>query len=570
MYKDSVPYKGLLPYCEQDAEFFFGREMLIRIIKDNLGASRLTLLYGASGVGKTSILQAGVAYQVNRSAADNLKKNGSLRYAAIVFNSWRDDPIDGIIQKVKNLVLNLLNRKDEDLAFSSVFIEALMGWTSYIDKEYGIGEIFIILDQFEEYFLYHANEDGNGTFAVEFPRAVACPNLRVNFLLSLREDSLAKLDFFKGRIPDLMRNRLQIEHLDEQAAREAILMPIKVHNLQQAAGTTPIQIESKLVEEVLKQVQVGNVSITENERNISKYEFNKTNRIGIEAPYLQLVMKRLWQEEINNHSSCLKLETLEKLGGSKKIVENHLASIMERLRAEHKDNDAAEKELDIAAKIFKYLVTPTGTKIAHNVDDLVRYINEERRSTKEVNPRQVKSLLRKLSKNDSDIIRQVSSFPGDPESKERYEIFHDVLTSAVIDWRRQREQVRRFYTLLEEQEVVKQEIWKYIEEILDEKGEKVSDNTRFEMRRELNFYHIKRLFYPSKKGVAEVKKMLYKLGIYKKDDSEKLKDFNNTISPQLIAAVVRFQKAEKLKLIDGIVGDETLERIREKASRLGT
>lgn len=564
----NIPYKGLLPYSEQDADFFFGREMLIRIIKDNLGASRLTLLYGASGVGKTSILQAGVAYQVNRTAAANLKKYRSLKYAAIVFNSWRDDPIAGIIREVKKVVLNLLGGKDETLAFSNVFSEALKGWTSHIDQEYGIGEIFIILDQFEEYFLYHSNEDGNGTFAVEFPRAVACPNLRVNFLLSLREDSLAKLDFFKGRIPDLMQNRLRIEHLDEQSAREAILMPIKVYNLQQATGTPPIQIESQLVEEVLKQVQVGNVSIAKDERIISKSELDKTSRVRIEAPYLQLVMKRLWREEINSDSRCLKLETLEKLGNSKKIVENHLTSIMERLKADHRDISNAEKELDIAAKIFKYLVTPTGTKIAHNVDDLVRYINEERRSKKEIKPQQVRSLLRKLSKSDSDIIRQVGSSPGDPESKERYEIFHDVLTSAVMDWRRQREQARRFYTLLEEQEVIKQEIWKYIEEILDEKGEKVSNNTRFEMRRELNCYHIPRLFYPRETGVLEVKKMLYRLDLYEKDDSEKFKDFNNKISPQLITAVVRFQKAENLKLIDGIVGDETLERIREKVSRL--
>ena len=57
----ATPYKGLMPYSEEDAPFFFGREAEREIITANLLASRLTLLYGASGVGKTSILRAGVA-----------------------------------------------------------------------------------------------------------------------------------------------------------------------------------------------------------------------------------------------------------------------------------------------------------------------------------------------------------------------------------------------------------------------------------------------------------------------------------------------------------------------------
>ena len=46
------PYIGLMPYAEKDAPLFFGREAEREIITANLIASRLTLLYGASGVGK--------------------------------------------------------------------------------------------------------------------------------------------------------------------------------------------------------------------------------------------------------------------------------------------------------------------------------------------------------------------------------------------------------------------------------------------------------------------------------------------------------------------------------------
>ena len=54
------PYRGLRPYTEADAAFFFGREAEEEIIAANLLAARLTLLYGPSGVGKSSVLLAGV------------------------------------------------------------------------------------------------------------------------------------------------------------------------------------------------------------------------------------------------------------------------------------------------------------------------------------------------------------------------------------------------------------------------------------------------------------------------------------------------------------------------------
>ena len=46
------PYKGLTPYDESDAPFFFGREAEREIITANLMASRLTLLYGPSGLAR--------------------------------------------------------------------------------------------------------------------------------------------------------------------------------------------------------------------------------------------------------------------------------------------------------------------------------------------------------------------------------------------------------------------------------------------------------------------------------------------------------------------------------------
>ena len=45
------PFTGLMPFTEEQAAFFFGREAEREIITANLLAARLTLLYGPSGAG---------------------------------------------------------------------------------------------------------------------------------------------------------------------------------------------------------------------------------------------------------------------------------------------------------------------------------------------------------------------------------------------------------------------------------------------------------------------------------------------------------------------------------------
>ena len=70
----------------------------------------------------------------------------------------------------------------------------------------------MILDQFEEYFLYQRG----ATSSDELAAAIREPGLRANILLGLREDALAKLDAFKGRIPNLFANYLRLDHLDTE------------------------------------------------------------------------------------------------------------------------------------------------------------------------------------------------------------------------------------------------------------------------------------------------------------------------------------------------------------------
>jgi hypothetical protein len=131
----------------------------------------------------------------------------------------------------------------------------------------------------------------------------------------------------------------------------------------------------------------------------------------IEAPYLQLVMQRLWEEERSSNSDVLRVETLDRLGGAQHIVEEHLDGAMNALSSEEKD---------VAARIFNHLVTPSGTKIAHEVSDLADF---GQAPVDELQP-----ILATLTNRR--ILRSLEE-GGDV----RYEIFHDVLAQPVLAWR---------------------------------------------------------------------------------------------------------------------------------------
>ena len=125
--------------------------------------------------------------------------------------------------------------------------------------------------------------------------------------------------------------------------------------------TERIEIEPELVDAVLEQVLAGKVSVGQAGRGAVE---GGNGVVRIEAPYLQLVMQRLWDEERATGSKTLRVETLRRLGGAEQIVNDHVGGALAKL---------TRPEQDIAARMLDHLVTPSGTKIAHRVGDLATY-----------------------------------------------------------------------------------------------------------------------------------------------------------------------------------------------------
>ena len=159
------PYKGLAAFedSELDAIFFFGREREVEIIAANLMAYRLTVLYGATGVGKSSVLGAGVAHEL-RSRAGEAE---APEFAVVSFDSWSGDVVSGledaVRQELSRLFAAVPSAPRESLA------ETFAAWADELGCE-----LYLILDQAEEYFLYHAAR-GGGRFGVEFGELVTRP-----------------------------------------------------------------------------------------------------------------------------------------------------------------------------------------------------------------------------------------------------------------------------------------------------------------------------------------------------------------------------------------------------------
>ena len=67
---------GLVPFSESDSAFFFGRDEWCDVVVDNLKAYRLTVLYGESGTGKTSLLRAGVVRELQERSPSQPRGGG--------------------------------------------------------------------------------------------------------------------------------------------------------------------------------------------------------------------------------------------------------------------------------------------------------------------------------------------------------------------------------------------------------------------------------------------------------------------------------------------------------------
>jgi CHASE2 domain-containing sensor protein len=400
------PYRGLERYTESDddAALFFGRDSELEVAAANLLAARLTVLYGPSGAGKSSFLRAGLVHRLRRTTATEPSDLGAPGTVVVVLDEWLGESAAELWRAVAGASPG--NQDHGELGERSLH-DALRELSEALNVEF-----LVVMDQFEEYLAAHPPDSGD-RLGAELPELVADRDLPVRFLVSLRDDALAGLDRFKGRIPELFDNYLRLDRLGELAAREAIEGPIRHWN---SISPEPVKLEDGLADEVVRQLADRDVALSPAAAPGSDAR--------IEPAHLQLVMTRVWEAEMEAGSGTLRLTTLEGLGGAAAIVRNHVREAMSALPS---------RDQKLAAQVVRFLVTPSGAKVRHVPGDLAEYAGRPEP--------QVHALLERLSSGALRILRPAPPPPGS-SAPAAYEVFHDVLAGPLLDWRRGYERER--------------------------------------------------------------------------------------------------------------------------------
>ena len=343
------PYKGLARFddSELDERFFFGRDRETELVAANLVASRLTVLYGPSGVGKSSLLRAGVVRRLRALVPAGGGASDGDGALPVVVDQWRDDPLAAIAAAAGA-------RCARDRRRSSP-----TRWRS-ASAEVG-GEIYLVLDQMEEYFVYHGRDRGGPLreALAEILDPTDTARARSARHPRRRARRAGRVQGPGARACSGTSSGSTISTSTRRARRSSSRSPSSRRWAGRASTRSPRWSRPSSTRSPPGGSSAGS--------RAAGSSTGRRARGRVEAPYLQLVMERLWEVERERGSDVLRAETLAELGGRAGSSQQHLERALAGL-------DEPEREL--VARLFHQLVTPSGTKIAHAVGDLSRYAGE--------------------------------------------------------------------------------------------------------------------------------------------------------------------------------------------------
>lgn len=247
---DQLLWIGLESYNESNSNIFFGRDEEIQQLSSDIFHNVQTVIYGPSGTGKTSIIRAGI-FKVARESGyfpiyirlshDGDSKQQKDYYKQIIDSieseaSFHDIDIERIVQYVK--------RENENNVCGSLweYLHCNEFWTK---ENYPITPL-IVIDQFEELFTLCKDRSKQLDFFEQISdlcdnrlpmyikeyvnnrdneRVEYSESANYRFVISLREDFLARLEELAENIPALRRNRFSLQSINDEQALDIITKP---------------------------------------------------------------------------------------------------------------------------------------------------------------------------------------------------------------------------------------------------------------------------------------------------------------------------------------------------------
>jgi formylglycine-generating enzyme required for sulfatase activity len=242
LWRYTAPYRGLAAMEEKDSDYFFGRGgKTIEVIKALEAApNKLPVLLGNSGVGKSSVAQAGVLAAIRRQGwSESAKDAGAWPQVFQTSRSWcvlslkpGTEPVRALVEPFIRLWAfdptdprrdMRLNEWTESLIEGHGTLRGLLNATEDRFQEQGRSRppaFMLYIDQGEELYV-RAEPRQRRRFSQMLAEAIADP--RLHALMSLRADFLGELQ--KDEALDGVSLRIEVKPLREAQLLEVVSKP---------------------------------------------------------------------------------------------------------------------------------------------------------------------------------------------------------------------------------------------------------------------------------------------------------------------------------------------------------
>jgi YVTN family beta-propeller protein len=341
------PFIGPVPFSrdELDQKRFFGRDYESEEIISLILGHRLVLIYAQSGAGKTSIINAKIApeleklgYEALPSARVSIRTGQSYKETEEVTNAYMLNVFQSLSTKKQIDSTSLLGKELAEFLNDNYPLS--------MDKSTGDPKPrVLIFDQLEELFTFYPNNKWREQQKKFFQQvAKALKNNRLlRIVFVIREDYLAELDPFLELLPERLRPRFRLERLRELNARLAIqkplesLNPIMYNQLKKAVDG----VISKIVDDLLMVKSID--PLTGNTQEL-RGEY-------VEPIHLQIVCEKWWREKLSREDT------------SKESIPNVDESLKQLYESSvHEAVNTKVSEEKIRNWCGKKLITPSGTR----------------------------------------------------------------------------------------------------------------------------------------------------------------------------------------------------------------
>ncbi|MBV4360478.1 tetratricopeptide repeat protein [Pinibacter aurantiacus] len=258
---------GGYSFTEEDETIFCGRKEAIDYIHNSILLNQCVVLYGKSGTGKSSLLQAGVIPQLCRPSEQ--KPNNNFHIYSVRTGIWQYDSPSPLVQRIRNLKLYKGIAPSKEKVFLPFLSQEVKNtlWYRFKMLQYNTYKkeqeesnsnkrqdtYLIIIDQVEELFTYPIEqfaemiqeladlrsqilpdkardeveiyERENSGELTPLENEILYSTLPVKFIFSIRSDKLYLMGRLKKAIPSILHNTFELYPFSKPAAIKAIVKP---------------------------------------------------------------------------------------------------------------------------------------------------------------------------------------------------------------------------------------------------------------------------------------------------------------------------------------------------------